>query len=235
VFISGTAQTGTNFLDTPNGRPGWASFFIDRGYVVYLTDQASRGRSPWHPSTSSMSIINTSDIEQIFTATSEHNLWPQSKLHTQWPGTGKVGDPIFDAFYASQVQFQPDNSISEAQNTKAYTALLEKIGPAHVITYSQAGMYGWRIGDVRPNLVKSIVALEPAGPPFEGQYPFFKLDYENLPRSTKHYRINYKHTSPSMERSVVIHLHHTLCANGHPRNMSSGQQGGWPHCRAVAR
>jgi pimeloyl-ACP methyl ester carboxylesterase len=168
VFISGTAQTGTNFLDTPDGRSGWASFFLDHGYVVYLSDQASRGRSPWHPSTGPMSVIGTGDIEQIFTATSEHDLWPQSRLHTQWPGTGKVGDPTFDAFYASQVQFQGDNFISEAQNTQAYTALLDKIGAAHVITHSQAGTYGWRVGDVRPNLVKSIVALEPAGPPFEG-------------------------------------------------------------------
>ncbi|KAJ3475614.1 hypothetical protein NLG97_g9397 [Lecanicillium saksenae] len=25
IFIAGAAQTGTNFLDTPDGRPGWAA------------------------------------------------------------------------------------------------------------------------------------------------------------------------------------------------------------------
>ena len=34
--------------------------------------------------------------------------WPQAKKHTQWPGDGpnkgKKGDPIFDAFYATQVE-----------------------------------------------------------------------------------------------------------------------------------
>jgi pimeloyl-ACP methyl ester carboxylesterase len=143
---------------------------------VYLTDQASRGRSPWYPTTGTITVIGTSDIEQVFTATSEHSLWPQSKLHTQWPGSGKVGDTIFDAFYASQVQLLSDIYISEAQNTKAYTALVDRVGGAHIITHSQAGTYGWRIGDARPRLVKSIVALEPAGPPFEGQFPFPRPD-----------------------------------------------------------
>lgn len=169
VFMHGTGQTATNFLDTPDGRTGWASFFLSYGYTIYLSDQPSRGRSPWLSTTGTMASSSTALIEQLFTSPSSHGIWPQSKLHTQWPGAGKVGDPIFDAFYASQVQYQADNIISEEENAKAYTALLDKIGPAHVIAHSQAGAYGWRVGDLRPQLVKSIVALEPAGPPFIGR------------------------------------------------------------------
>ncbi|EUC33081.1 hypothetical protein COCCADRAFT_97116 [Bipolaris zeicola 26-R-13] len=166
VFIAGNGQTGTNFLETPDGRPGWASFFLSHGYTVYLTDQPSRGRSPWFPGLGSMDIASTARVESLFTAISSHAQWPQSKLHTQWPGTGKVGDPVFDAFYATQVQRQTNVTILESQNAKAYTALLDKIGVAHVVTHSQAGAYGWRVGDARPQLTKSIVALEPSGPPF---------------------------------------------------------------------
>lgn len=172
VFIHGAGQTATNFLDTPDGRPGWASYFLSQGYIVYLSDQPSRGRSPWLPSTGEMIAFSTADIENLFTATSTHNQWPQSHLHTQWPGTGRAGDPIFDRLYATQIQLQADELISEAQNAKAYTALLDKIGIAHLITHSQSGPYGWRVADLRPNLVKSIVALEPGGPPFEGKPPF---------------------------------------------------------------
>jgi pimeloyl-ACP methyl ester carboxylesterase len=118
-----------------------------------------------------MMTTSTASVEEIFTATSKHSNWPQSKLHTQWPGTGVVGDPTFDAFYASQIQFMPEIDIYETQNTEAYSALLDKIGIAHLVTHSQAGTYGWRIGDARPTLVKSIVALEPSGPPFEGKAP----------------------------------------------------------------
>jgi pimeloyl-ACP methyl ester carboxylesterase len=35
------------------------------------------------------------------------------------------------------------------------------------MTHSQAGTFGWLLGDARPDRVKAIVALEPAGPPFE--------------------------------------------------------------------
>jgi pimeloyl-ACP methyl ester carboxylesterase len=37
-----------------------------------------------------------------------------------------------------------------------------------VLTHSQSGAFGWLIADARPRLVKAIVAIEPAGPPFEG-------------------------------------------------------------------
>jgi len=28
------AMTGTNFLNTPDGRPGWGDFFLSQGYEV---------------------------------------------------------------------------------------------------------------------------------------------------------------------------------------------------------
>jgi pimeloyl-ACP methyl ester carboxylesterase len=46
-------------------------------------------------------------------------------------------------------------------------ALLDKIGPAIVLTHSQSGPFGWLIADARAKLVKGIVSVEPSGPPFE--------------------------------------------------------------------
>ena len=93
------------------------------------------------------------------------------KKHTQCPGEGpkkgRLGDPIFDAFYATQVE-----SITSAAETDTLVqatgaALLDKIGNAILVTHSQAGAFGWLIADARPKLVKGILALEPSGPPFE--------------------------------------------------------------------
>ncbi|KAF1811816.1 alpha/beta-hydrolase [Eremomyces bilateralis CBS 781.70] len=172
VFIAGAGQTGTNFLETPDGRPGWASYFLERGFVVYLTDQPERGRSPWLPGNGIMASVGTRVIESCFTAPSDFGLWPQAHLHNQWPGTGRIGDPVFDAFYATQVQLQRNNTLSEERNAKAYTALMDRVGPAHLIVHSQAGSYGWRVADARPQLVKTLIALEPTGPPFENAFPF---------------------------------------------------------------
>ena len=36
-----------------------------------------------------------------------------------------------------------------------------------MLTHSQSGSFGWLIADARPQRVKAIVAIEPAGPPFE--------------------------------------------------------------------
>ena len=45
-------------------------------------------------------------------------------------------------------------------------ALIDRIGPAILMTHSQAGAFGWPVADARPELVKAILAIEPNGPPF---------------------------------------------------------------------
>lgn len=49
----------------------------------------------------------------------------------------------------------------------AGAALLDRIGPAVIITHSQGGPLGFLIADARPKLVKALISLEPQGPPFE--------------------------------------------------------------------
>src|SRR5262249_25944710 len=82
-----------------------------------------------------------------------------------WPGGGAQGDPAFDQFYAQQLPGMTDTSLQQSLNRDAGVALLDKIGPAILLTHSQAGTYGWLIADARPALVKAIVAAEPSGPP----------------------------------------------------------------------
>lgn len=144
IFIAGAAQTGGNFLDTPDGRPGWASYFLSKGHTVYLSDQPARGRSFWRPGEGTMVTIGApSGVSALFTdAANNGNLWPQAKLHTQWPGTGRMGDPTFEQFYRAQVQFQADRFISEEQNAQAYSALVDIVGDCYVISHSQGGAYG---------------------------------------------------------------------------------------------
>jgi len=167
LIIHGQGQTGTNFLNTPDGRLGWADYFLSKGYDLYIIDQPSRGRSAWQSTVNGPLVpFDTLRVEQRFTATQKHNLWPQASLHTQWPGNGSQGDTVFDAYYASNVG-SIDNNTEEAMYMKAAgSQLLDVIGPVIVMTHSQAGEFGWILGDSRPKQVKAIVALEPLGPPF---------------------------------------------------------------------
>jgi pimeloyl-ACP methyl ester carboxylesterase len=171
VLIHGAAQTATNWMGTPDGREGWAEYFVEQGYVVYMIDQPMRGRSAAHPGDGATRMFTAANEELQFTAIETAGTWPQAKKHTQWPGAGpdkgRKGDPVFDAFYATQVETVVSNEETQQRNKDAGAALLDKIGPAVVLTHSQSGAFGWLIADARPQLVKAIVAIEPSGPPFE--------------------------------------------------------------------
>src|SRR5215813_11463469 len=108
VLIHGAAQTATNWMGTPDGRKGWAEFFVEQGYVVYMMEQPMRGRSAWHPSDGATRMFRVDEEERLFTDNARSGNWPQAKKQTQWPGEGpgkgKKGDPVFDAFYATQVE-----------------------------------------------------------------------------------------------------------------------------------
>ena len=168
VMVHGTAQTGVNFLATPDGRPGWVDRFVERGFAVYVVDQVGRGRSGDNPEVyGPYARLAPGDLESIFTGQEKFGLFPQAKLHTQWPGgAGAKGNAAFDQFYLSQVPYIASGLKSEELVDPALIALLEKIGPSVVLTHSQAGVFGWAVSDQRPELVKAHVAVEPNGPTF---------------------------------------------------------------------
>ena len=169
VFLHGAGQTGVDWLQTPDGRPGWAYDFLDMGYVVYLQDYPARGRSAYVPSyDGNLTIRSAPNLEEIFTASAKRADFPQAQRHTQWPGSGLIGDKIFDDFVKTQVQFLGGGAAaSQDQMVRdANVALLDMIGaPVILLTHSQGGAFGWLIADARPSLVKAIVTAEPAAPP----------------------------------------------------------------------
>jgi pimeloyl-ACP methyl ester carboxylesterase len=178
VMIHGGAQTGTNFTATPDGRRGWVHDFLRAGYAVYVVDQPERGRSGhMHGSDGSFPLLryDTQRVEQRFTAPAASKLWPQAAHHTQWPGDGVKGDPVFDQFFASQVEMLTDRTAIETLTRDAGAALLDRIGPAILLTHSQSGPFGWLIADARPELVKGILSIEPNGP------PFYEVDLNGAP------------------------------------------------------
>jgi len=176
VFLHGAGQTGVDWMQTPDGRPGWAYDFLDMGYVVYLQDYPARGRSQYVPGVDGdLSIRNAPNIEEIFTASAATADFPQAPKHTQWPGSGRMGDPVFDNFMKTQVPFIGARQAELAID--ANVALLDMIGtPVILLTHSQGGWFGWNIADRRPEQVVAIVTSEPAAPPIRAVDPS-KVEY----------------------------------------------------------
>jgi pimeloyl-ACP methyl ester carboxylesterase len=168
VFFHGNGQTGTVWRQTPDGRPGWAYYLINQGYVVYMVDYPARGRSPYVPDVDGKLGIRTAlDLEQIWTApVPSGGNFPRMSKYTQWPSDspkkGMMGDPVFDDFIKGQAQFVSGQA---ELAVPAGVALLDQIGtPVILITHSQGGGIGFNVADQRPKLVAGMVAIEPGGP-----------------------------------------------------------------------
>jgi pimeloyl-ACP methyl ester carboxylesterase len=172
VYIHGAGQTATDWLQTPDGRPGWAYYFAKQGYVQYMVDSPARGRSPYVPDhDGNLTIRTAANLEATFTASAKKGNFPRAHLHTQWPGTGLMGDPVFDEFAKTQVQFLQGGgpATQDELSRDAFVALLDVIkSPVIILSHSQGGTVGWLMADARPSQVKGIVTVEPAAPPIKG-------------------------------------------------------------------
>jgi pimeloyl-ACP methyl ester carboxylesterase len=171
LMLHGGGGQGLDYLGTPDGREGWAKYFVRAGHAVYVMDRPGHGRAPNHPDAlGPMGPLGAYEfISAVFTNPSARpEAYPQAHLHTQWPGSGVPGDPALDAFMAGTGPAQADMAASHHAAQKAGAEALDLIGPAILMTHSAAGPCGWLIADARPHLVKALVAVEPFGPPFTG-------------------------------------------------------------------
>src|SRR4029077_9090316 len=83
---------------------------------------------------------------------------PNAKLHNQWPGTGAVGAPELAQLVASQGgSFVANPIITQTVWRERGAMLLDKIGPAIIMTHSAGGPFGYLVAEVRPQLVKGII------------------------------------------------------------------------------
>src|SRR3954447_7537249 len=169
VMVHGGTRSGTTFTGTPDGREGWAQYFARRGYAVYVVDQPGRGRSGYVSEAYGPSrVADGESAQRRYLQQSKYKSWPQAHLHTQWPGSGEPDDPITQQMIAGFLPEIENFTKQQFVTRDALLALLDKIGPAIVLTHSQGGAIGWPVADARPDLVKAVVGVEPNGPPVRG-------------------------------------------------------------------
>jgi len=169
VMVHGGTMSGVNYTGTPDGREGWAQYFVRRGYAVYVVDQPGRGRSGYLATTYGPARnVESNNSFPRFVAQEKSKLWPQAALHTQWPGSGDDTDPAAQQLMASQLPAIPSFEKQQFLNRDALIALFTRIGPGILMFHSQAGAFAWPVADARPDLIKGILAIEPNGPPVHG-------------------------------------------------------------------
>jgi pimeloyl-ACP methyl ester carboxylesterase len=173
VMIHGGGGQGLNFLGTPDGRTGWAQYFLRQGYAIYVVDRHGHGRAPYHPEClGPMTTPATYEfIADRFAHPERLQQFPQAHLHTQWPDDGADEGVVLDQFLASTGPRMTDDARAQLEMQRCGALLLDAIGPSILLTHSAGGPSGWLIADARPDAVKAILAVEPAGTPFEKSGP----------------------------------------------------------------
>jgi len=172
VIVHGGGGQGLDWLGACDGRPGWVTYLLQAGYRVYLVDRPGHGRSPFHPSLHGAfpaQAATYARTERQFSAPEKASdpYGPEALKHTQWPGTGQLGDPSVDQVIAYQGNsFLPDLETTHRIWAERGGELLDRIGPAVVMAHSMGGPSCWIYANARPNLVKGCVGVEPGGPPF---------------------------------------------------------------------
>ena len=174
VLVHGGGGQGLDWMGTPDGRPGWNTYLLQEGYRVYVVYRPGHGRAPFHPDLDGPFPRQNITLEQIsglFTPqrAKSPNVLSSAKLHNQWPGTGEVGTPELAQLVASQGgSFLQSTELSHAIWRANGAQLLDKIGPAIIMTHSAGGPFGYLVAEARPKLVKGIVVIEGAGNAFQG-------------------------------------------------------------------
>jgi pimeloyl-ACP methyl ester carboxylesterase len=146
---------------------GWAHYYVQEGYRVYLVDRPGHGRAPYHPDALGPIGPNVS-YAAIAADTRRAVVGPNH----QWPGTGDIGDPLLDQDLAGQNAAIGDNVFAHKLWASRGAELLDKIGPAIIQVHSAGGPFGWVVANERPNLVKAIVNVEGGGAPFSNGNPW---------------------------------------------------------------
>lgn len=163
VFAHGVGQFSKTWETTPDGRDGFQNIFMRKGFSVYLADQPRRGNAG--RSTETATIAPTFDEETWFNRF-RLGIWPKFFDNVQFSRDPEALNQYFR-------QMTPTiGSIDFNVFSDAYAALLEKTGPAILVTHSQGGPVGWQTLQKTDN-IRAIVAYEPGGGiPFpEGQVP----------------------------------------------------------------
>ena len=175
VFIHGGGSSGSYWWSTLDGREGWATLFLRMGYPVYVVDRPAVGRSPYYAEVDGPRLAGPSGMPPA-----DPNLPPPPKVKeaTRRVGSGEPGSPeaiqqasgrqsaLEVPFGAPVADMLRVSARADRNDQAAGAALLDRIGPAIILTHSRAGPVGWLIADARPDLVKAVVAVEPSGPPF---------------------------------------------------------------------
>ena len=151
VMWHGIGQFSKTWETTPDGREGYQTLFLRRGFGVYVLDQPRRGNAA--RSSVAGTIEPTPDEQQWF-GTFRVGVWPNYNEGVQFARDSATLNQYFRSMVPNV------GPIDIGVNTDAAAELFKKIGPGILVTHSHSGGMGWLTAIKSPN-VRAIVSYEP--------------------------------------------------------------------------
>lgn len=188
VLVPGGALIGVHFLTTPDGREGWAHYFVRKGFPVYVIDVPGRGRAGFSPDVFNNVREGAADPKSQpvlrMWDSSAWLEWNQGPLPAPSHGPRDPSCIGNDARDPRAAPVYCNGDLMPALDPEGYAhwlaahvpegpvaggpaagvlAAMKKIGPAIYIGHSQAGAYGGALANDNPDAFRAMIGIEPAG------------------------------------------------------------------------
>src|SRR5262245_33273362 len=147
IMVPGSGHTGATYETTPDGREGWATYFVRNNFPVFIVDHVGRARSGFDPTPVNRAKVesNAAALPEFPLATRER-AWTFFRIGPSYPTTHPGTQFPVNALneYFSQLVPNTESTLpgTGANTVAALAALIERVGPAIVIVHSQSGAYG---------------------------------------------------------------------------------------------
>jgi hypothetical protein len=160
----GGGLTGVTYETTPDGREGWLNYFLRKGWAVYNSDAVERGRAGWamYPDIfkgEPVFLTRSNPFERFRIGDGPNSYDPDPAKRKVLPGN-QFPVEGYDNFVKQNV---PRWTTTDDATIAAYIAELDRVGPSIILFHSQAGTFGFKVAQARPDKVKALIAIEPAG------------------------------------------------------------------------
>ena len=192
ILVHGFNHTGVTFETTPDGREGWATYFVRHGYPVYVVDQPARGRSGFDPT-----AVNRAKSTGDAAALPGIPLYPMKYAFVNFrfgkaypaphPGLQFPLQALDD--YAKELVPSSETTLAGTVTVapRDLAELLDRIGPAVLLGHSQAGAMVLGAARMRPGATVALVSIEGDCVPMPpedvdrvfGKFPFLSVWGDN--------------------------------------------------------
>ena len=166
VLVHGGTLSGKVWETQPDGRMGWAEYFVRKGYPVYLPDTVSRARNGFNHAiyNNVRAGIVAPDLQPNIFRLSDEHAWTHFRFGPE-PFV-PFADTQFPVEAISEFAKQAISDLNASlpspnPNWQRLSDLALELGGAVIVGHSQSGRYPLEAALINPEGTKALIVMEP--------------------------------------------------------------------------